>query len=445
MKLSKPTVKQSECLALSRSADARINLWTGSVRSGKTINSLLAWALFCVEAPPGPLLMAGRTFATLKRNVLDPAVELFGEDNVRVGGANTGAAKFFGRHVHVIGADNASAESRIRGLTLAGSYVDELTIVGGPAGEGWWQQLLSRHSVQGAKVFATTNPDHPNHWLLRSYIAKAQVTVKGFDPVRVYRAPQYGGLGLFHYHFTLDDNPALPVEYVESLKAGLSGVFYKRFIDGEWVAAEGSVFPRFAPGVVDVGFGLGRQSTVGGLVVGVDVGTTNDTHAVLVGVVGDELWVLGEKVISDKTLTFAEQVNRVCSWLDDLGLLGVATVVVDPAARAFRNEWRRQTNMWPWNAHNAVLPGVADLGGLFDRGLLRVDDTVSPVLVGEIQGYRWSDKASQYGKDEPLKENDHGVDALRYAVQSLKKFWEPWVVVGAEEQAMFVPGWMRNA
>ena len=34
-------------------ATARVNLWTGSIRSGKTIASLLAWLIFVAHAPRG--------------------------------------------------------------------------------------------------------------------------------------------------------------------------------------------------------------------------------------------------------------------------------------------------------------------------------------------------------------------------------------------------------
>ena len=39
-----------------------------------------------------------------------------------------------------------------------------------------------------------------------------------------------------------------------------------------------------------------------------------------------------------------------------------------------------------------------------------------PVLIDEIQQYVWDKKLGEKGEDAPLKQNDHNVDALRYAV-----------------------------
>jgi hypothetical protein len=63
---------------------ARLNFLDGAVRSGKTISSIIAWDAFINEqAPAGyPLLITGRTERTLKRNVIDPMIQMWGESYV---------------------------------------------------------------------------------------------------------------------------------------------------------------------------------------------------------------------------------------------------------------------------------------------------------------------------------------------------------------------------
>ena len=39
--------------------------------------------------------------------------------------------------------------------------------------------------------------------------------------------------------------------------------------------------------------------------------------------------------------------------------------------------------------------------------------------IGEMGAYIWDDKASQRGEEKPVKQSDHGLDALRYYVNSL--------------------------
>ena len=150
-------------------ATRRINLWHGSIRSGKTFVSILRWMHWvATEAPgTGALVMIGNTRDTLGRNVLDVIAELDPDALQWNRGAPT--AKLYGRLVHIIGASDVRAENRIRGLTVAGAYVDEVTLLQ----EAMWTQLLGRMSVDGAMLFGTTNPDSPSHWLRKKYLLRA--------------------------------------------------------------------------------------------------------------------------------------------------------------------------------------------------------------------------------------------------------------------------------
>ena len=104
-----------------------------------------------------------------------------------------------------------------------GAYCDELSLFP----EDFFAMLLSRLSVSGAKLIATTNPDNPGHWLKRNYLDN-------------------DALDLLDLKFTLDDNPFLPSEYVRALKTEYTGVFYDRFILGNWTAAEGRIYEDFS-------------------------------------------------------------------------------------------------------------------------------------------------------------------------------------------------------
>ncbi len=204
----------------------RINLLEGSVRSGKTWISLVLWALWVATMPKdGVYLMAAKTMTALERNNLNLLASLVGNDNFTFSTASK-KATLFGRCVYLEGASDARAEQKIRGLTLTGAYCDELTLFE----EEFFAMLLSRLSEKDAKLFATTNPDSPGHWLMKNYIARCEK----------------GELSMLRIPFLIDDNPFLPESYVKSLKSEYTGVFYDRFIRGLWVAAEGCVYPQFA-------------------------------------------------------------------------------------------------------------------------------------------------------------------------------------------------------
>ena len=208
--------------------DKRINILTGSVRSGKTYVSLLKWAIFVATMPIDcEFLMVGKTLTSLKRNCLGLLEALVGSNFTYSLSGKEG--KLFGRRIWLEGANDVKAESKIRGMTLAGSYVDELTQIA----YDFYTMLLSRLSIKNAKLYATTNPDTPTHW----------VKVHILENDSIDKAV---------WHFTFDDNEILKrqnPEYFENLKneyKSMGEVYYSRFILGLWVLAEGIIYSQFA-------------------------------------------------------------------------------------------------------------------------------------------------------------------------------------------------------
>ena len=200
----------------------RINLLYGSVRSGKTWISLLKWAIWVgQQARDKQFLMVGKTITTLKRNCLVLLEELIG-DNITYS-ISQKKAVIFGRTVWLEGANDERSESKIRGMTLMGVYIDELTQIP----QDFYLMALSRLSEKGAVFLATTNPDHPKHYV------KTEIIDNDLLDKQVIK-------------FLIDDNIFLDETYKENLKKEYSGVFYQRFILGDFVRAEGIIFPEFA-------------------------------------------------------------------------------------------------------------------------------------------------------------------------------------------------------
>lgn len=200
----------------------RINLLYGSVRSGKTWISLLKWAIWIGQQPiTQEFLMVGKTITTLKRNCLGLLESLIG-NNITYS-ISQKKALIFGRTVWLEGANDERSEGKIRGMTLKGVYVDELTQIP----QDFYLMSLSRLSEKGAVFLATTNPDHPNHYV------KTDIIDNGVLEKQVIK-------------FLIDDNIFLDEAYKENLKREYTGVFYERFINGNFVRAEGLVFPDIA-------------------------------------------------------------------------------------------------------------------------------------------------------------------------------------------------------
>lgn len=399
-RLVPPTGKQA--LSIAR-ATARINLWDGAVRSGKTFASIWAWVRFVREGPPGELLMVGKTERTLKRNILDPLAELVGSRNFKLV-SGSGECFLFGRRIYLVGANDERAEGKIRGMTLAGAYGDEITLWP----ESFFTMLLSRLSVPGARLIGTTNPDSPGHWLMRKYLSRANE------------------LDLRRFQFRLDDNPALDPVYVENLKREYTGLWYKRFILGEWCIAEGAVYDMFdtARHVVT------KLPPIRHFWVAVDYGTTNPFAALLAGEgVDDRLYIVDEWLWDSRArgrqLTDAEYSRELQKWLGS-HTTHWRWIYVDPSAASFIVQLRRDKVRGIAPADNEVLDGIRNVASLLATDRLRIHARCTG-LIEELQGYAWDPKAQERGEDRPIKQNDHMVDALRYLVNGTQSTWKRWL------------------
>ncbi len=390
--------------SIAESARARISIWAGAVRSGKTIASLLAFLIALAAAPDhGLVVIIGRTRETIERNVIEPLQDptLFG---LLVGqvhhtrGSNT--AVILGRTVHLIGAHDVRAEGRLRGLTACLAYVDEATLVP----EAFWTQLLARLSVPGARLLATTNPDGPAHWLRQQFLL---------------RAPE---LNLARWHFTLDDNPALPADYVAALKAEFVGLWYRRMINGEWCLAEGAVFDMWDPDRHVVTTLPPIRRWIG---LGIDYGTTNPFAALTLGLGVDQRLYLGHEWRWDSKqqrgqLTDQQYSERVRGWLREINVHPQWTIV-DPSAASFLAQlWT--DGLTPAQGDNAVLDGIRTVASLLGRDRLRVHASCTG-WINEIPGYSWDPDAAAKGEDKPIKTDDHSLDAGRYVIRTTETAW----------------------
>lgn len=389
-----------------RESTARICCWSGSVRSGKTIGSLVRWLLYVRTAPRGgTLVIIGKTLDTVARNVFGPLQDpaLFGPVARHIHytrGAPT--ATILGRKVEVITANDARAEARLRGMTCAGAYVDEATLIP----EGFWTQLLARLSVPGAQLFATTNPDGPGHWLRKKFLLRA------------------GELDLATWHFTLDDNPHLDPAYIAAIKAEYTGLWYRRFILGEWCMAEGAIFDMFDDRR-HVLYGPAPALAVT-VAVGIDYGTANPTHATMLGLTRDGRLVVTREWRHDpkialRGLTDAELSTAIRTWI---GPDRPQWIAVDPSAASFKLQLYRDGLPNVVDADNAVADGIRVVASLFATGRLLIHESCT-ALLDEIPGYSWDDKAAERGDDRPVKADDHGCDSLRYAVATTEQVWRP--------------------
>lgn len=400
------TPKQRELVSMFKHGKLRhINILEGSVRSGKTFISLVLWMLYVASMPEdGGYLMCAKTLHALKRNCLDLLVSLAGENFTFSLSAKEG--QLFGRTIYLDGACDARAEAKIRGLTLAGAYCDELTQVP----EEYFSMLLSRLSVPGAKVIATTNPDSPMHWLMRDYLGRKDQ------------------LDLLSVKFLLEDNSFLDPDYVQRLKAEYQGVFYNRFILGDWCVAEGLVYDLTGIDYLEDRLPPLPPGRSYRYFISVDYGTQNPCSMGLWAVdsTGGVAHRAAEYYYSGRDARRQKTDEEYYAALEDLaGERMIEYVVVDPSAASFLETIRRHGRFSVRKAKNDVLPGIRTVAALFRAGRLKICKSCRDAI-RELSLYSWDPQSPE---DRVLKEHDHAMDDMRYFAMTIlrKEFrWEEW-------------------
>jgi PBSX family phage terminase large subunit len=378
----------------------RINLLHGSIRSSKTINSMLALPQRFAEIPDtSDVAFIGKTERTLYRNIIRPLQEMYGEDVVKYS-KGSGEGSFNGRVFFGLGAHNENAENNVRGLTLAYILSDEVATYP----ESVTDMMLSRLSLEGSLADLTCNPAGPNHYLKKTFI----------DP---YEEGTRNDVAV--WHFLLEDNPNLPAGYLEFLKNQypVGSLFYKRNILGLWVMAEGAVYDFYNQEVHRL---ADEPDTFDFLDISIDYGTTNPLAAGLFKSnrqpVGGLLCWLSKLYYYDsakhqKQLTDSEYADRLDDYFAEYKRM-VRYVVVDPSAASFILELKKRG----WNvkkADNDVIDGIKHQAKFLQTGLYKLGPDSSVNQASEdYSAYLWDEKKQAKGQDEPLKGKNDGSHCL---------------------------------
>ena len=385
--------KQQEVL---NAENKRLNFLIGSVRSGKTFVSLLKWLKYVQHETDDNLIMVGRTASTIKRNIVDEICRIIGSEAKYYIGK--GELHLWDKTIYLIPANDERAEGKIRGMTCGGAYIDEASLMP----ESFFKMLLSRITKDTAKLIATTNPDTPFHYLKKEYIDNKELDINVFD-------------------FKLDDNPSLSKSFKDNLKKEYTGLWYKRFILGEWCLAEGTIYDFFDERIHVMDFPPDNPRYY---VVGVDYGTTNPCGFGLFGYNPDTFpniwmeeeyyWNSREKMRQKTDSEYAEDLKKFIAGKN------VKAIIVDPSAASFKAECIKQGIQNIVDADNDVLNGIRFSSKMMSNGTFKVCKKCQN-MIKEMYTYVWDDKSIRLGEDRPLKQNDHMSDLTRYVLYTYFK------------------------
>ena len=260
-----------------------------------------------------------------------------------------------------------------------------------------WEIMVTRTTGRGAvmpftQLFGDCNPGGHNHW--------------------IQERSKAGSLRLIHSVF--QDNPTLFDDKGKITKqgkktlqdlSGLTGIRRKRLYEGIWATAEGVVYDNFSREIHV------RERKVGEFqywALALDEGYTHPAVILLVGIDGDgrlhiarEFYQTGvlQSRVCDTAAKWAREFNTNAAIVDQ----SAAGLIADLRNRGLKAEGHK----------GRVLDGITIV-----QEMLRVSNDGKPRLtvdpscvnvINEMESYVW-----KTGKDEPVKENDHAMDALRY-------------------------------
>lgn len=386
-------------------SNAHWNLAHGAVSTGKTVCSSFRFMQAVNECPDSEIAMIGKTSTTIFNNVINL---IFESDELKIFRPfctwfpSKRELKFKDKTITTYGAKDEGSTQLIQGRSLSLAYCDEMTLYP----DSFIHMLDTRLRKPHSMGFAAMNPSHPNH-IVKQWIDKGEKGDKNY----------------YSLHFTLDDMPFLSEDYKDRIANSLSGLFYKRNYLGLWCLADGAIFDFF-----EKELHVAKKAPRGAeyYIAGIDYGLNNAFACVLIGVStgkyvqeGKKLWVEDEYYWDHKKhnrqKTVSELARDVYNFLEPYG---VRNIYIDPSALPMKLDLAKM-NLHTIDANNNILDGIGIMCSEMSKGNLIVLDKCKN-LIREIEGYVWDSKASERGWDEPVKKDDHAVDALRYAIASHK-------------------------
>lgn len=395
--------------------DRQAIICDGAVRSGKTLCtglSFFCWAMASFQNRS--FALCGKTIASVRRNLLAellPLLENMGFRCRQQTSRNAITVRLGGRRntFYLFGGKDEGSAALIQGITLAGALLDEVALMP----RSFVEQTAARCSVTGSKLWFSCNPESPAHWFYREWIVKA-------EEKKALRIP-----------FSMADNPGLSAEVLARYQTMFEGAFYRRFVLGEWVAAEGLVYDFFDESYVAEVPGEALEDWH----ISCDYGTVNPTSMGLWGR-RDGVWYRVAEYYYDARTRKRQKTDE--EYADDLEKLAggrdIRAVVADPSAASFIETLRRRG----WRvkrADNEVLSGIRLTARLLKTGKLVICRGCEDAI-REFGLYRWEEHAD--GQDRVRKEHDHSMDEIRYfAATVAAKGTESSFFAGSVERKIF--------
>ena len=368
----------------------------GAVRSGKTLAmglSFFLWASTCFDGMR--FGVCGKTIGSLRRNVLSevlPKLEKMGAVWKEKRSENLLTLKLLGHEnqFYVIGGRDEASQDLIQGITFAGVLLDEVALMP----RSFVEQACARCSVARSRLWFNCNPAGPGHWFYKNWILEAEKR------------------NCLRLCFTMEDNPSLTEAVRKRYHRLYTGVFYQRFVLGQWVQAEGRVYDFFSEEMVRPA----PQEPMEQYCISCDYGTVNPTSMGLWGRKEGKWYRIKEFYFDSRQEKRQMTDEEYALALERLaGQREIAAVIVDPSAASFMEVLRRRGHRVK-KANNDVIAGIRRTADALKSGKIVICQGCDDLL-REMELYVWESHGA--GQDRVKKEHDHAMDDMRYFVATM--------------------------
>lgn len=369
----------------------------GAIRSGKTAIMAIAFIDDAMRRYNGQRFgICGKTVDSAIKNIIVPYISTaYAKRKYRLQWKRSEKVLIVSRGkktniFEVFGGRDESSFALIQGRTLAGVLIDEVALMP----RSFVEQACARCSVDSSKLWFNCNPGSPQHWFYLEWVQQAS------------------SKNALRLHFDLEDNPSLSENVINRYKNSYKGVFYQRYVLGQWVVAEGLVYDFGEKNITD------ERPESGEYYISIDYGTMNPFSA--------GLWCLrGAKAVRVKEWYYngrAENIQltdeQYCNAVEDFSKgYDIRKVIVDPSAASFITALRKR-GFTVMQAKNEVLDGIRRTAILLQSGNIKIHRSCGDTI-REFGLYSWDEKATE---DTVIKENDHAMDDIRYFVNTILRY-----------------------